>query len=142
MLLTGNPFYACMLTIYSTSTDNTTPLHLERFYRRYLFFSTTKTQEAPEWDELLAASGTNVVENEDAETPRRSSIRLSNARLKPVAYNSPMGMPPFNAATAPQGEMTPFWTPDDLQWWQLQSPYVDPNGFTGTMGTEMRHMQL
>jgi hypothetical protein len=126
----------------STPGDSSTPLHLERFYRRYLFFSTTKTQEAPEWDQLLAASGTNVIENEEDETPRRSSIRLGNARLKPMGFTSPpVGMPPFNPSNGPQGDMTPFWTPDDLQWWQLQSPYVDPSGFA-TMGSEMRHMPL
>jgi hypothetical protein len=138
-----NELLTLVLIYPSTPSDSATPLHLQRFYRRYLFFSTTKTQEAPAWDDLLAASGTNVAENDDAESPRRSSVRLSNARLKPIDFNSPpMGVPPFNPMGGPQGDMTPFWTSDDLQWWQLQSPFVDPSGFAGAMGAEVRHMPL
>ncbi|KAK2591191.1 hypothetical protein QQS21_011125 [Conoideocrella luteorostrata] len=130
----------------NSDPDTASALHLERFYQRYLFFSTTKTREVPEWDELLAASGTNVVDDEEeaAKASRRSSMRTSNSRPKaPMESDSTVSVTPFNAVNGLQGEMSPFWTPDDVQWWQLQNSYVDPNTFANTVpGTEMGHMQL
>ncbi|KAL7780934.1 hypothetical protein V8C43DRAFT_248182 [Trichoderma afarasin] len=98
--------------------------------RRYPFFSSMKSQDSPEWDQLFHATSISnhaALTQPSALTPSRPLHSIPSPEPSIFQPNQTLSITEeLSYLNTPSMPMLASWPMDNLQWWQIQDPDMDP----------------
>ncbi|KAL7917185.1 hypothetical protein ACQKWADRAFT_307392 [Trichoderma austrokoningii] len=98
--------------------------------RRYPFLSPMKTRDSPEWDQLFHATNVGnyaAPTRPSASTPSRPLHSIPRPGSSIFQPNQTLSVTEeLSYLNTPSMPMLASWPMDDLQWWQIQDPDMDP----------------